>query len=268
MRIWHQSFTVLEDLPDYERVMRAHIKKVVQPTTEVTIHGQIKGTYSSNYPGSDLAHSAFFNIHGLQWIVQALAAQREKVDAFAMCTIPNPLIREIRTLVDFPVVGYGEACCHMACMLGHRFGILVFIDTMIPLLKEQVSNYGLQSRCTDIRPVGFTFQHVLSAFSDPDEVLEKFYASARGMIKDGASVIIPGEMPLNLLLAANDVRNIEGVPIMDGLAVTLQMAEYLVNLKRTTGLTQSRDGFFGAAPDPGRVMEVLSFYGLDTLADR
>lgn len=31
MRIWHQSLTVLGDLPAYEARMQAHIRKVVRP---------------------------------------------------------------------------------------------------------------------------------------------------------------------------------------------------------------------------------------------
>jgi len=35
MKIWHQSFTVLEDLPAYRAAMEAHIRKVVRPDTQV-----------------------------------------------------------------------------------------------------------------------------------------------------------------------------------------------------------------------------------------
>ena len=114
MKIWHQSFTVLEDLPAYKAAMEKHIKKIVRPDTEVEIHGLIPGTYPSNYPGTDIGLSTLYTMHTMQWMVQAVKAHRAGVDAFAMCTIPNPLIREIRTLVDIPVVGYGESSFHTA----------------------------------------------------------------------------------------------------------------------------------------------------------
>ena len=56
MRIWHQSFTVLQDLPAYVQVLKERIAAVVRPDTEVVLHGQIPGTYSSDYPGTDLAY--------------------------------------------------------------------------------------------------------------------------------------------------------------------------------------------------------------------
>lgn len=268
MRIWHQSFTVLEDLPAYRAAMEAHIRKVVRPETTVEMHGLISGSYTSNYPGTDLAYGSLYTIHGMQWIVQALKARDAKVDAFAMATLPNPLIREIRALVDMPVVGYGESSFHLACMLGHRFGLMVFIDRMIPLFNEQIAAYGLASRCAGVEPVGFTFQDVLPAFSNPGPLIDRFKASARSLVARGADVIVPGEMPLNILLATHGVNRVDDVPIVDGLAVTMKMTELLVDLKQSVGLTQSRHGWNGAAPQPGRVEELLSFYGLDRLRGR
>jgi hypothetical protein len=96
-------------------------------------------------------------------------------------------------------------------------------------------------------------------------VLERFHESARAMIRDGADVIIPGEMPLNILLAKNGVTNVDGVPVIDGLALTLKLAECFVDLRRTVGMKPSRHGFFGESPDRTRLDQVLSFYGLDRL---
>src|SRR4029078_4668875 len=82
MRIWHQSFTGLDDLPDYRAAMEAHIRKVVRPDTEVVMHGLIPGTYTSNSPGSDLAYGSLYTIHGMQWILHAVAAPDTHTDVF------------------------------------------------------------------------------------------------------------------------------------------------------------------------------------------
>lgn len=263
MKIWHQSFTVLDHLPAYQQAIEAHIRKAVRPDTEVVMHGVKPGTYPSNYPGTDIGHASLYAMHGMQWITQAVQAADEQFDAYAMCTLPNPLIREIRSVVDMPVVGYGEASFHMACMLGMRFGLMIFIAPMVPLYQEQIGLYGLASRCTGVKPVGFTFQDVLKAWNDPGELIDRFTKSAMTLIDQGADVIIPGEMPLNILLATNGVTRIGGVPIIDGIAVTLKMAESLVDLKRSVGLYQSRHGFWGAQPARERVDQVIDFYGLN-----
>ncbi|MBV9782900.1 MAG: hypothetical protein JO264_03690 [Acidisphaera sp.] len=264
-RIWHQSFTVLEDLPAYAEGMRRHVAKVVRPDTEVVLHGQLPGTYPTSYPGDDIGFSALFALHGQQWIARARQAEREGFDAYAMCTLPNPMIREVRTLVDIPVLGYGETSFHVACMLGHRFGMLVFIERMIPLYWEQLTQHGLKDRCTAIEGVGFRFHDVQEAFSNPGPLIDRFRVAARRLIAAGAGVIIPGEMPLNLLLANEGVDRVDDAPVLDGLAVTLKMAECMVELKRSTGLSASREGWFNAAPKRERVQEVLAFYGLDRL---
>lgn len=262
IRIWHQSFTDLQQLPAYAQAMDLHIKRVVRADTEVVLHGVKPGTYSSNYPGTDIAHSALYTLHASQWITQALRASDEGFDAYAMCTLPNPFIREIRSLVDIPVVGYGEASFHTACMMGQKFGVLVFIAPMAQLYSEQIENYGLASRFAGIKPVGFTFHDVLNNWTDPGQVIERFEQSANELIAAGADVIIPGEMPLNILLASNGITHIKGVQILDGLAVTIKLAESLVELKRSVGLSHSHNGWLGAKPSRERVNQVLDFYGL------
>ena len=201
MKIWHQSFTVLSDLPPYEEALRAHARRVLRPDSEIVLHGQLPGTYPSNYPGDDIGYGYTYLIHGNQWIGAALAAERAGFDAYAMCTLPNPMLREARSLVDIPVVGLGETTVHMATMYGQRFGVMLFIDRMIPLYQEQIRTYGLDGRCAGIRASGLTFQDVLAAFDDPGPALERFQTNARQFIAEtGADVIVPGEVPLNLSL--------------------------------------------------------------------
>ena len=54
MRIWHQSFTVLADVPGYEDAMRRHLTKVVRNDTDIVFHGQLDGTYPGKYPATTL----------------------------------------------------------------------------------------------------------------------------------------------------------------------------------------------------------------------
>ena len=266
MRIWHQSFTVLEDLPAYAEAMKAHAAKILRPDTEVVWHGQLKGTYPSNYPGDDIGYGYTYGMHGNQWIAAGRAAQAQKFDAYAMCTLPNPMLREVRALIDIPAIGLGETTFHMATMLGRRFGVLLFIDRMIPLYREQIVGYGLASRCAAVRASGIHFQEVLAGYKDPRPVIEKFHVAARAMIRDdGADVLIPGEVPLSMLLARNGVTRVDDVPVMDTLACALKMSELMVDLQRATGIRHSRHGFFNSVSSPERVAQVQEFYGVDKL---
>ncbi len=263
MRIWHQSLTVLEDLPAYVQRMEQHIKTIVRPDTEVVLHGLLPGTYPADYPGDDIGYSFLYAMHGLQWPVHALNAQAQGFDAFALCTLPDPMLREIRTIVEIPVIGCGETCYNLAHMLGDRFGMLIFIERMAHRYREQIASYGLAGRCIGVEPVGFRFQDVLRAFDGPPGlVIDKFRESARRMIAAGADVIIPGEIPLNLLLATEGIRRVDDVPLIDSLGLAIKMTEMAVDLKATTGFAPSRRGWAHDAPRPERVEQVLRFYGL------
>lgn len=263
MRIWHQSFTAVSDLPAYGDRLRRHIDKVVRPGTEVVLHGMLPGTYPGDYPGDDLGHAFLFAMHSGQWAVHALRAEREGFDAFAMCTLPDPMLREIRTIVDMPVVGAGETCFHLARMVGASFGLFLFNHRMAPRYLSQMREQGLADACTGIWPLAFTFHEVMEgAAGEPGRVIDSFKASARRMIEAGAEAIIPGEIPLNVLLASEGVHEVDGVAVIDSLGATLKMAEMMVELKAATGFSATRRGWYHAAPKPERVREVLDFYGL------
>lgn len=157
MRIWHQSFTVLEDLPGYPEAIQAHAAKILRPDTEIVLNGQAPGTYPTNYPGNDIGYNYTYWFHGNQWIAAGRAAEAKGFDAYAMCTLPNPMLREARSLIDIPVIGMGETCCHLATMFDQRFAIMLFIDRMIPLYEEQIRQYGLTERCAGVVASGLQF---------------------------------------------------------------------------------------------------------------
>jgi Asp/Glu/hydantoin racemase len=266
MRIWHQSFTVLEDLPAYADTLRTHMKKIARPDTEIVMHGQRKGTYPADYPGDDLAYSAMYWMHGNQWVAGALKAQKQGFDAYAMATMPNPMIREIRTLVDIPVTGYGESAALIACQLGQKFGVMTFIEQLVPMYTERFKSYGFSERFAGVMWTGFGFRDVLAGYSDPAPLIARFQEAARTMIRTtGADVLIGGSMPLSVLLASHGVSRVDNVPIVDGLAATIKMAEMMVDMKKNSGLTVSRHGWFNAAPKPERVEQVMKFYHTDFL---
>lgn len=246
--------------------MRRHLAKMLRPDTEVVFHGQLPGTYPDNYPGSDISYGYLYWMHGNQWVAAGRAAQRDGFDAYAMCTLPNPMLREVRSLLDIPVVGLGETSCHLASMFGHRFAIMLFIDRMVPLYQEQLRLYGLAERCAGIRASGLTFQDVLGGFAEPAPVLARLQEAARRIAREtGADVIIPGEVPMNLLLASNGVSRVDDMPVIDSLACTMKMAELMVELRRATGVMHSRHGWFNAAPSEERLAQVAAFYGVDRL---
>lgn len=262
IRIWHQSFTVLSDLAAYDEALKAHFRRVARPDTTIDMHGMREGTYRTNYPGDDIKHVGFQFLHSIQFLQGALLAERQGYDAYALSTLPEPGLREIRALVSIPVVGYGECAARAAVADGRKFGALVFIPELAELYRDNVRRHGLGCRLVGARDVGFRFTDVLAAFDQPGPLIDRFRTAARGLIAAGAEAIVPGEAPLNVLLAANGVSEVDGVPIINSLGAWVRAAEAAVDARRA-GHDESRAGYFGAVPDPVRRDEILDFYGLN-----
>jgi allantoin racemase len=266
MRIWHQSFTVLQHLGAYENALRSHFARVARPGTEIVMHGMDPGTYRSNYPGEDIRHVALQYLHGMQFVAAGLRAQEQGYDAYAISSLPDPALREIRSMLEIPVVGYGESAMLAACLLGRKFGVLAFIAELVPLIEDNVRRYGLEARFAGARDVGFRFKDVLTAYADPAPLIERFRTAARALLAQGADVIIPGEAPLCVLLASHGVSDVDGAPVLDALSAWVKSAEMLVDLRAQSGIRGSRRGCFHEPPNRERLRELASFYGLDRFA--
>ena len=96
MRLRHQSLTVLE-LPCLRGADALTDRVGLNgPDTQVDLHGMHRQTYPADYPGDDITYSFLFPMHSLQWAQNALQAVKEGYDAFSICTLVDPLSREIR----------------------------------------------------------------------------------------------------------------------------------------------------------------------------
>jgi len=266
IKIWHQSFTVLENVSDYAVSLKQHLTKIARPGTELVMHGMHPNTYATVYPGKDIRYCSLQFLHSNQFFINGIKAQQEGYDAYAICTLPDPALRETRSVLNIPVLGYGETAMVLSSLFGRRFGILMFIEELIPLLEENVLRYGLSSKKAAIRYVGFGFNDV--DFNNPQESIEKFIEAARRMIRDdGADVIIPGEAVLTMLLFSNGINRVDDVPVLDTLGSLIKMTETLVDLRRLSGIEASKKGYFQEQPPTERVLELLTFYGVNRFFD-
>ncbi len=268
IRIYHKSFTVLENLPDYAQALAARCAAVARPGTEVVLHGMHPDTYRTDYPGNDIKYAVLQALHAQQFLLGALAAEEEGFDCYAIATMPDPMLEEARTLVEMPVIGCGESAMLAALPLGRRFAVMLFITEMAPRIERNAQRMGLAERFHSATDVGFTFHDVLRGFADPAPLVARFRDAARSLIARGAEVLIAGEVPLGVLLANAGVTEVDGVPIVDALAATVKAAETAVELRRASGHAPLRRGLFGATPPRGRVLELLDFYGLSRLRSR
>ena len=262
MRIWHQSFTVLDDVPHYRDALRRHFDAQVAPGTTIDLHGMAAGTYPSDYPGTHIGYAYLSGLHREQFVQAALRAQDEGYDAFLIGTIPDTGFEEVRTLVDIPVVAFGQTSVLMAAQLGDRVGIVNFIGALVPQLRRNFRNYRLDALVGPIVQVEAGFTDVMAAYADPQPLLDAFTSAARRAISDGVTVVVPGEGPLNVFLADQGVVEVDGVPVLDSLGTCARVAELRGAQHRASGIRPSRVGFYGAQPPRDLVDAARSFYGV------
>ncbi|MBO3093511.1 aspartate/glutamate racemase family protein [Cellulomonas dongxiuzhuiae] len=262
LRIWHQSFTVLDDVPHYDAALRRHLAAVARPGTSIDLHGMRPGTYPSDYPGTHIGFSYLSDLHKEQFVQGALDAEAAGYDAYMIATIPDIGFEEIRTLVDMPVVAFGHASVHAAAQLGSKVGIVNFIGALAPQLRRNFEHYRVADLVGPIVQVDARFADVMAAYAAPDQLVAAFEDAVRRAAEAGADVVVPGEGPLNVFLADQGVTEVDGIPVVDSLGALVAQAEDRVRAYRRTGVRPARTGFYGARPARELVEAARAFYGL------
>ncbi|NHC41795.1 hydantoin racemase [Bacillus sp. MM2020_1] len=263
MKIWHQSLTTIDRVPQYRDAIVNHLRKIARPDVEIVLHGMSEETYPTHYPGHFITHSYLQNLHREQFVRAALMAEAAGYDAMFIGTIPDVGLLEARTLVDIPVVGYGQASFHMASMLGDRIGVVNFLTPLADELRQNAARYGLGEKLGPIVQLESGFEDVLAGFNNPEPVIEAFKRAAESAISQGADVIVPGEGPMNVFLATFGISRIGDVPVVDSFGAGIKMCESLADLKRISGVYMTRRGYYNSKPPAEAVARLREMYGLD-----
>ena len=59
-----------------------------------------------------------------------------------------------RDLAGCPVIGIGQAAYHLASLYGQRFSVVTTLDVSVPILVENIKNYGLERNLGQVRASG------------------------------------------------------------------------------------------------------------------
>jgi allantoin racemase len=267
MKIWHQSLTTIDSVPQYRDAIMNHVSRIARPDVEVVLHGMTEETYPTHYPGIFITHAYLQNLHREQFVRAALMAEKAGYDAMFIATIPDVGLLEARTLVDIPVVGYGQASFHMASMLGDCIGVVNFLAPLADELRQNAARYGLGGKLGPIVQTDVGFDAILAGFKDPQPVIDSFIKAAESAISEGADVIVPGEGPINVFLATHGISRIGDVPIVDSFGAGIKMCESLADLQRVSGVYMTRKGYFNAKPPVEAVERLREMYGLEPSPD-
>ncbi|MFF5517344.1 aspartate/glutamate racemase family protein [Streptomyces coeruleorubidus] len=142
----------------------------------------------------------------------------------------------VRELVDVPVVDITEAAAHLACLLGRRYGVVTTLARSVGQIEDSLDTAGVARNCAAIVGTGL---NVLD-LGDDERTETAFLAAAERACAAGAEVLVLGCAGMTGLQRV--VGEKLGLPVVDGVAAAVKLAESLVAL----GLTTSRAGSYAA----------------------
>ncbi|MBA3890193.1 MAG: Asp/Glu racemase [Gemmatimonadaceae bacterium] len=166
------------------------------------------------------------------WVIErTVEAENRGFDAVITGCMGDPGVEAARELVRIPVIAPGETSLLTARMLAHRFSVITPLQETVPMAREQVHKAGLAQNVASIRPLDVAVEKIRER--DP-ATLESLVALCRRCVKDdGAELLV--FLCASMSLIADDVAPRLGVPVIDGVRLSLRAAEMLVG----SGLTHS-----------------------------
>lgn len=147
----------------------------------------------------------------------------------------------VRELVDVPVVDITEAAAHLACLLGRRYGVVTTLDRSCGQIEDSLELAGVGRNCAAVVGTGLSVLDLGDGDSERTEAA--FLVAAEQACRAGAEVLVLGCAGMTGL--QRTVGEKLGLPVVDGVAAAVKLAESLVTL----GLTTSRAGSY-ARPVP------------------
>jgi allantoin racemase len=171
-------------------------------------------------------------------VLELVAQHASGCDAVVLGVSLDTALWACRELLDVPVVGMTEAGLLLGATLATRIGVLTYGARMAPLYRELVDGHGLGSRLAGIEGLAVTPQQT---FESPQAVQAAVLAGAQRLVeRDGAEAVLLAGAAMASMAGVLQPRI--GVPLLDGVACAVAMAEARVRLR----LPRARTGSLAA----------------------
>ena len=165
-------------------------------------------------------------------------------DAHIIACFDDTGLDAARCLAKAPVIGIGEAGYHLASLIAGRFSVVTTLSRSIPILEDNLRRYGLIARCARVRASEVPVLALEEPGSDAYRRISAEIAAA--IAEDRAEAIVLGCAGMADLAAS--LSALHKVPVVDGVAAAVKLAESLVSLGLST--SKSRGWAFPRSKDP------------------
>ncbi len=157
-------------------------------------------------------------------VLDLLASHAGQVDAVVLAVSLDTALEAARQLMPCPVVGMTEAACFTACLTGGRFGLVTVGG--VESYRDRIAKHGLNERLAGLRGVAASAQ---DAVRDPEGVAALLLPEIVALAAAGADSVILGGAAMAGMAAWLQPR--APVPLLDGIACGVKLAEALVGLR-------------------------------------
>ena len=151
-------------------------------------------------------------------------------DAFVVACFDDTGLDAARCATEAPVLGIGEAAFHLASLIAAKFSVVTTLSRSIAPIEHNLAKYGLSVRCARVRAAEVPVLALEEPGSGARSIIEQ--EIGRALAEDGAEAIVLGCAGM-AELAASLAREHQ-LPVVDGVAAAVKLAESLVALGHAT----------------------------------
>lgn len=209
-----KRFLVINPNTGWEMTRRIEesLKGILPEDVELDVAANIGGPVSIEGHTDEVISSYY--------MLKLIAEKQEEYDGYLIACFSNhPSIEVLRELTGKPVVGIAEGACHVAALLGNRFGIVTTSKRWVPMLQEAVECFGIKEKCAGVFGTGLSVVQLKELAKE--EVEEEIIKTGRRAIASGAEALCLGCAGMSGLQ-----RRIEKelmVPVVDSCEAGLMM---------------------------------------------
>jgi len=235
MKIWYQFPRPASGAENFYDRLQANWKKVGKQDSELVIKAPTRGAGEFRY--SLLGHRYADFLRTIEMVEGVIQAEKEGYDAAVIGCFGDGGLDVLEAVVDIPVIGPCKAAIMMAQGFGHNMAFIT-VPNWEKKIKDNITAYGIQDLVINHNPVR-AFTIPLEQYKDEEQVAENFFEIAKGVINDGADVILSACVNTSTMLTYQGLADVDGIPIIDGAIAALKIAEVMVDYKRA-GLWRSK----------------------------
>ena len=223
----------------YEQACR----RVLHADTELAFRAPKTGP-SLGAAGLEYHRNPYFeHLIGGAVVDTILAAADDGFDGFVVNCFDDPGVKQVRSLIDVPVLGLSEPTFRWAASLGERLGVLVpDMPGQVAYVTDQIVRLGLGDRliADGVRAERKRFvDSFAEALSDTRPMIERLREQAAAMVDEGAEVIVVACGGLGQICGAAGFHSLDHngmkVPVVVPLTTAVKAAETAVAMASGLG---------------------------------